>query len=406
MDGVVAVAPLDARQDEPAARPLREARPSRRCDAAWAGALVRVSASRLTAARRGPYWTHDRASSSSSRTASSSRSRRSPSARCTSRAPWRPPAARPASSTRASTGGPSRRCAPSCADWRPDVVGLSLRNADNAAWPYTNTYTDWYARVADAVRAGRAAGAARPRRPGLLDLPARDPPRAARRATASSATARWRRGGWSRAGLPAASSRSRSTTSATSASPATSAAVVPRRRTLPHRRRADGARLPAPLRLLHVPAARGHAPAAAPSRGRRRRDGTAAPGARHHRAVRGRLVVQRRRGPHDGGLRGAAPAAEPARRAARGRLLLLLPAAARERPGRVPAAARGRLHLGGLRHRHGRRGAAARASASRSPSRTCARRRPRPRRPASTCATRCSSAVRARRRRPWPRRCA
>jgi radical SAM superfamily enzyme YgiQ (UPF0313 family) len=37
--------------------------------------------------------------------------------------------------------------------WRPDVVGLSLRNADNAAWPHTNSYTDWYARVADAVRA-------------------------------------------------------------------------------------------------------------------------------------------------------------------------------------------------------------------------------------------------------------
>ncbi len=39
-------------------------------------------------------------------------------------------------------------------DWRPDVVGLSLRNADNAAWPCTNTYTGWYAQVADAVRAG------------------------------------------------------------------------------------------------------------------------------------------------------------------------------------------------------------------------------------------------------------
>ncbi len=37
---------------------------------------------------------------------------------------------------------------------RPDVVGLSLRNADNAAWPSTRTYTDWYARVADAVREG------------------------------------------------------------------------------------------------------------------------------------------------------------------------------------------------------------------------------------------------------------
>jgi radical SAM superfamily enzyme YgiQ (UPF0313 family) len=38
------------------------------------------------------------------------------------------------------------------ADFAPDVVGLSLRNADNAAWPHTNTYTDWYARVAGAVR--------------------------------------------------------------------------------------------------------------------------------------------------------------------------------------------------------------------------------------------------------------
>ncbi len=37
---------------------------------------------------------------------------------------------------------------------RPDVVGLSLRNADNAAWPSTRAYTDWYAQVADAVRDG------------------------------------------------------------------------------------------------------------------------------------------------------------------------------------------------------------------------------------------------------------
>ena len=34
----------------------------------------------------------------------------------------------------------------------PDVVGLSLRNADNAAWPHTNTYTAWYQRVTAAVR--------------------------------------------------------------------------------------------------------------------------------------------------------------------------------------------------------------------------------------------------------------
>ncbi|NLE23073.1 MAG: radical SAM protein [Actinobacteria bacterium] len=37
--------------------------------------------------------------------------------------------------------------------WRPDAVGLSLRNVDNAAWPHTRTYADWYARVAEAVRA-------------------------------------------------------------------------------------------------------------------------------------------------------------------------------------------------------------------------------------------------------------
>jgi radical SAM superfamily enzyme YgiQ (UPF0313 family) len=36
--------------------------------------------------------------------------------------------------------------------FRPDAVGLSLRNADNAAWPYTRTYTAWYQEVAAAVR--------------------------------------------------------------------------------------------------------------------------------------------------------------------------------------------------------------------------------------------------------------
>ena len=38
------------------------------------------------------------------------------------------------------------------AAFRPDVAGLSLRNADNAAWPHTCTYAAWYARVAAAVR--------------------------------------------------------------------------------------------------------------------------------------------------------------------------------------------------------------------------------------------------------------
>jgi radical SAM superfamily enzyme YgiQ (UPF0313 family) len=39
------------------------------------------------------------------------------------------------------------------AAFAPDVVGVSLRNADNAAWPCTRAYTAWYAQVAAAVRA-------------------------------------------------------------------------------------------------------------------------------------------------------------------------------------------------------------------------------------------------------------
>jgi len=37
-------------------------------------------------------------------------------------------------------------------DFRPDAVGLSLRNADNCAWPHTRTYTGWYTRVVATVR--------------------------------------------------------------------------------------------------------------------------------------------------------------------------------------------------------------------------------------------------------------
>ncbi len=40
------------------------------------------------------------------------------------------------------------------ATFRPDVVGLSLRNADNAAYPCTRSYAGWYGRVAAAVSAG------------------------------------------------------------------------------------------------------------------------------------------------------------------------------------------------------------------------------------------------------------
>jgi radical SAM superfamily enzyme YgiQ (UPF0313 family) len=38
------------------------------------------------------------------------------------------------------------------AAFRPDFAGLSLRNADNVAWPHTRTYADWYACLAAAAR--------------------------------------------------------------------------------------------------------------------------------------------------------------------------------------------------------------------------------------------------------------
>ena len=36
--------------------------------------------------------------------------------------------------------------------FRPDLIGLSLRNVDNAAWPHTRAYAGWYARVTSVVR--------------------------------------------------------------------------------------------------------------------------------------------------------------------------------------------------------------------------------------------------------------
>ncbi len=47
----------------------------------------------------------------------------------------------------------------------PDLVGLSLRNADNASFPCTRTYLPWYRELARAIRCspwGRARGAAPP----------------------------------------------------------------------------------------------------------------------------------------------------------------------------------------------------------------------------------------------------
>ena len=183
------------------------------------------------------------------------------------------------------------------------------------------------------------------------------------------------------------------------------AAALSRGAPLSHLRCADSARLPAPLHLLHLPASGGRAPAASPSRGRGRRDGAAPSPPRRRGAVRRGLVVQRRREPHDGRLRGAARAAQPARRRLGGRQLLLLRAAARKRTGRVRPACGRRLHVRRLRHRQAAEellpalGKSFTAADLRDATRWRSRR-------GSTCVTRWSSAVPARRRAPWPRRCA
>ena len=36
--------------------------------------------------------------------------------------------------------------------FRPDAIGLSLRNVDNAAWPRTTDYLDWHRQVLATVR--------------------------------------------------------------------------------------------------------------------------------------------------------------------------------------------------------------------------------------------------------------
>ena len=144
--------------------------------------------------------------------------------------------------------------------WRPDVVGLSLRNADNAAWPYTQ-------HLHGLVRAGRGRRRARPRR-------RRGSSSAARRSRSSrgrcaapllvadgvvgdgeAAAASARRG-------PAPAGRRRGAARRprrASACPRDLGRRLPRRRPLPHRRRPDRPRLSARLHLLHLSAPRGHA---------------------------------------------------------------------------------------------------------------------------------------------------
>jgi len=50
------------------------------------------------------------------------------------------------------------------AAFRPDAVGVSLRNADNAAWPHTRSYVGWYGDLLEGIRAAclSVGGAGRP----------------------------------------------------------------------------------------------------------------------------------------------------------------------------------------------------------------------------------------------------
>ena len=134
-------------------------------------------------------------------------------------------------------------------------------------------------------------------------------------------------------------------------------AVFERRRALPHSRRADPRVVLVPLRV-HYPRLEGT--------GLRRRPPEAVADEMERLRVElgsvEQFVVDSSFNADEDHMMAVCEelrrAAQPARRDLGGRPLLVLPAAARERPRGVPAACRGRLHLCGLRHRH-RRGAAA-----------------------------------------------
>ena len=288
--------------------------------------------------------------------------------------------------------------------WRPDTVGLSLRNADNAAWPHTLTYTDWYARVAAAVRDGRAAGAAsssaarrsrssRARCAALCSSP-----------TASSATARWRRDCSSEGRLPGGIVERPLDDLADVGLPDDLGAVFPGA----GRYRTAGVQTArgCPHRCVYCTY-----PGLEGTRLRRRPPEAVADEMERLRRELGateQFVVDSSFNADEAHM--TAVCEELRRRRSRPGAPLadvsfscyLQPRVERLR--RVPAAARGGVHLRGLRHRHRRRGAAPGPRQVVLDRATCARRRRRPRRPASTCATRCSSAAPARRRPRSPRR--
>ena len=244
------------------------------------------------------------------------------------------------------------------AAFRPDVVGLSLRNADNAAWPYTRTYTAWYQQVTAAVRETA------PRARLVLGGPAFSIfPREMRRALLV-------RDGVVGDGEAAAA------LFATNELPEGIVELA--------QRDLAAVRLPAHLdavwpevnrfRTAGVQSARGCSyrciyctyPRLEGVHLRRRHPEAVVDEMERHRRERGaveQFVVDSSFNADEAHMVAVCEEMRRRRSAARrapgGRQLLLLPAAPHQRSRRVPPARRGGLHLGRLRHRHRGRGVAA-----------------------------------------------
>ena len=283
------------------------------------------------------------------------------------------------------------------ADHAPDVIGLSLRNIDNAAYPCTRSYVSWYEELAGAARSaapaarlivGGSAFAIFPEE--LLELLGADvgvtgdgeAGMLAAIGNGHSGVLERRLDDLAAVGLPAGLER-----------------VFPSFR----RYRTIGVQTargcPVPLPLLHLPDPGGSTPAPPSARGGGRRARRAAGPASCGRVLHRRLGLQRRRG---------APRRRLPRRdrPASGAALLLLPAARDERPLALRPARRGGLHGRRFRHRQRQRGDA-RASGQELHRRGAARRlgrlQTRRHRLLPLAPLRRTRARRARR---WPRRCA
>ena len=197
------------------------------------------------------------------------------------------------------------------ATFRPGVVGLSLRNADNASYPCTRSYIAWYERVAETVRASAPAARIVLGGPAFSIFAAE---------ICSSAGGRRRR---DRRRRGAGGARTWPTSAGPLGAPAgrSRAAVWSARHLGAVFPGADATARPAcrPRAAARTAASTARTrPSRAPACGgaRRRRSPTrpsACTGSSASGALRGRLVVQRRRGAPGGGLRSPCAAAGPCR---------------------------------------------------------------------------------------------